>query len=399
MIPSSDVPRAPVAATVVVLSALLVGAGALAGSSVLTSEPPRMVLAVALVLAGWWVARLAHGPAGVALGRPVLAGIGTSFGVLGVYLGGLALLITTESSSPVVVVLLVYGVPALALLAVAATGMRAWPAGAGAVLPMVAVLLLTAGGVGAGAVSVTMLAVGVVLAVVVVRSPAASVRGDLASAAAATATSFAFGAGTSPFGSLGATQVPGVGAGASGALPAGALAAVVAGALLVASVLMVVAVLRRDVAGGLLVGTVFAMPPLTLASVLRPAQGWPAEILVAVTAVPVLTALVAMLAIRVPAARRALAAVPVAMRPAREADADPDEPGASAVATSGALVVASLAVVVAGAAVVFIATAMPLFGWGAGAEAAVALVVLVVAGALGSWLPGAPGAAAAVVAL
>ena len=339
--PEVDRPLAPVAAVVVVLAALLAGAGAVAVSSVLTADWPRVLLAVVLVLAGWWVTRLAHGPAGAALGRPVLRGIGTSFGVLGAYLGGLALLTMTLSAtgppSTIAVILLMYGVPALALLAVAATGLRAWTAGAGAVLPMVAVLLLFEAGVGAGQVSVTMLAVAVVLAVVVVRSPVRSALGDLASAAAAMATSFAFGAGASPFGSLGATQTAGRAPQVTGGELSGvALGVVAGGALLVASVLVIMAVLRHDLAGGFLAASVFVMPPVMMSAVLDPTGAWPTEVVVAVTAVPALAAVVALLAIRVRAVRQALVRIPAALRPPAPESPDAEAPTPSPAARRAA---------------------------------------------------------------
>jgi hypothetical protein len=56
-------------------------------------------------------------------------------------------------------------------------------------------------------------------------------------------------------------------------------------------------------------------------------------------------------------------------------------------------------VTVAAAAVVFVVLAMPVFGWPAWVQGAIALVVLVAAGALGYWLPGTPGTAGSIVAL
>ncbi|HEX2130623.1 MAG TPA: hypothetical protein VHH15_03620 [Actinophytocola sp.] len=183
MIPNSqDRPAAPAAAAVVVVAAFVVGVGAVGASSVLASAWLRVLLALALVAAGWAVARAADSSA---LGDRLLRGIGTSFAVLGAYLLGLALLTAAVPSSPVAVVLLVYGIPALALLAAATTGMRAWSAGAGAIQPMLAVLLLATAGVGAAAVSVTMLVVAALLAVVVVRVPASSPWAGVASAAPA----------------------------------------------------------------------------------------------------------------------------------------------------------------------------------------------------------------------
>jgi hypothetical protein len=472
----ADRPRTPIAAAVVVVAALLAGAGALGASSVLSSDPVRLALAVALVVVGVGLTRLGrdpHHPLTLALGSSVLRGVGTSYGVLGAYLGGLALLTASlpdgpvfagddTGPSPIVVILMVYGIPALALLAVATTGMRAWTAAAGAVLPMVTVLLMANAGAGAAAVSVTMLAAGALLAVVVVRAPRESAWGDLASAAAAMATSFAFGAGTSPFGSLGATQLAGAqGESPGGTLPEAALVVVVSGSLLVAAVLLLVAVLRKDLAGGVLVGSIFAMPPVLLSTWLPAGSRWPAGALVAQVGVPVLVVLLAILAIRLPRFRDALVAAIRAARPARSpeptgaraeapdtdasdspspatesdrpdggwfkaSDTDPEaasdlrQDGAGERSrgdratgrvpspwprnprppgAAGALAAASCAVVVVTAAVVFVVAAVPVFGWDPRAQGALTLLALVVAGALGYWLPRTPGAAASVVAL
>lgn len=462
-------PRVPVASAVVVLAALVVGAGALATSAVLGSGVVRLLIALVLLAGGWWIVRPARDrchPLTLALGSPVLRGVGTAYVVLGAYLAGLALLTVSISDgavgpSPTVMIAMVYGLPALALLAVATTGMRAWTAGAGAVLPMIAVSLLFNAGVSTAVVAVAMLAVGVVLAAFVVRAPGGVAWGDLASAAAAMATSFAFGVGTSPFGTLAATQLAGTpGTAPAEALSPAALAAVLFGALLVAAILLLVAVARHDLAGGVLVGSIVATPPVLLSTWLPPDARWPAEALIALAGVPALAALTAMTAIRVPRFRDALvAALPappppepsdaVGERPAsdlthaeppdradpvgpRPADvqppgrvdverldrtgptdtAPPDQSGAeqpdpthTEPATAGirrpsaAIATAAAAVVVAAAAVAFVILAVPVFGWGPGAQGAIGLVVLVGVGALGYWLPATPGAAGAVVAL
>ncbi|MGH3878581.1 MAG: hypothetical protein ACRDSK_16240 [Actinophytocola sp.] len=451
-------PRAPIAAAVVVVAALHTGAGAVAVSSVLSSDLVRVLIALVLLLGGWWVSRRArdrHNPATLAIGSHVLRGVGTSYVVLGAYLAGFALLTSSipdvpvfssedAGPSPTATVLMVYGLPAIALLAVATTGMRAWTAGAGAILPMIAVLLLANGGASAATVSVTMLVVGLVLAVVVVRAPGGAAWGNLASAAAAMATSFAFGAGTSPFGTLGATQLAGAaGSSPSGTLGAGALIAVLAGALLVAAILLLTAVARRDLAGGVLVAAIFTMPPVFLSTWLPPQSRWPTEAMVALAGAPALVALVAMAAIRSRRIRDALiAALPApAPRPAKPPitidppvdgdqppDTDPTAPPSGAHPAdsppppdfepagsdqtqrptpyprtprrpSSAIAAAACAVIVATAAVVFVVLALPVFGWDMRAQGAVALLVLVGAAALAYWLPATPGAAGAIVAL
>jgi len=337
-------PLAPVASAVVVLATFFVGAGALAVSSVMSSNVGRLVIAVVLVVVGWLVTRPARDQLHsltLAIGSHVLRGAGTALVVLGAYLGGLAALTASIPDEPILigesaglspdaVVLMVYGIPTLALLAVATTGIRAWTAGAGAALPMIAVLLMANGGAGTEVVSVTMLVAGLVLAVLVVRTRGGSPWGDLASAAAAMATSFAFGAGTSPFGTLGATQLAGAPeTGPAGRLSAGALIAVLAGSLLVAAVLVLVSVARRDLAGGVLAGSIFAMPPVLLATWLPPGARWPTEALVALAGVPAVVAIIGMVAIRIPRVRDALIAALPGPAPAtvdREPDTEHSEP-------------------------------------------------------------------------
>lgn len=392
-----DRPAAPVAAAVVVVASFLAGAGAVAASSVMGSDLARLGIAVVLVVVGWLVMRPGPDHAlSVAIGRQVLRGVGTSTVVLGAYLGGLAALTTAIPDGPGVlawsqppsattVIVTVYGIPTLALLALAVTGMRAWSAGAGIALPMVAVLIMATTGAGTAVISVTMLVVAAVLAVVVLR--VSGPWADLASAAAAMAASFAFGAGTSPFGTLGSTQLAGTPESApAGRLSAGALVAVLAGALLVAAALLLIAVARRDLATGVLAGSIFAMPPVLLAAWLPPGSRWPAEVVVALAGVPVLVALAGMVAIRVPRLRDRV----VAALPKRH-----DEPRT----LSSAMAAAACAVVVAAAAVAFVILAVPVIGMAPWLQGAIALVVLFAAAALGYWLPATPGAAASVVAL
>lgn len=383
--PVLDAPEAPGAAVVAVLAAFVVGVGAVGASSVLSSAWPRLLVAVGLVVFGGMIARSARAghpyhPLALALGGRVLGGIGTSLAVLGAYLGGLAVLtVLAENAraapSAVTVVLIVYGPPLAALCAVAVRGSRAWLVGAGVLAPMTVVLLMVAAESGSGRVSVFMLALAVVLTALVLTAGPGVRWPDAAAPAAAMAVSFAFGAGTSPFGALGATQVGGaVGGEATGGLTGAASVVVAAGALLVAVVLLLVAVRRRDVATGVLAGCLFVMPPVRLMIPLPPG-GAPGEVEIALVGVPVLVAMVALAAIRLLGLRRRLVPLP-------DADA-----------------AAACAVVVAGCAVVFLTLAMPVLGWGTAVQGVVALVVLVGAAALGYWLPGRAGAAAAVVAL
>lgn len=398
---SRDQPGSQAAAVVAVLAALVAGVGTIGASSVMSSALPRVLVALVLIAVGWSVTRPANDPGhplSVALGVRVLRGIGTSLVVLGGYLFGLGMLTAVVSDSPdslgaslTVLVLLVYGSPVLALLVVAvATRMRAWVAGAGALLPMLVVLLLITAEVPADAVSVTMLVVAVALAVFVVRAPAGIPVADGAAATAAMSASFAFGAGTSPFGSLGTTQFGGAAGPTGEGLTGGVQLGVAVGALLVGAVLLVVAVLRRDLASGVLVGAMFATPPILMQDMGY--GGWLSGTGLVVLVAPALVAVLAVVALRFHGFRRAV----VGLRPA---DPPPDPVGAPGRA-GDAVSAAAFAVVLAAAVVVFVVMAMPVLGWNSRVQGVVALLVLVAATALGAWLPpGRAGAAAAVVAL
>ncbi|GAB3449661.1 hypothetical protein [Actinophytocola sediminis] len=444
---------APAAAIVTVLAAFVVGVGAVGASSVLSSAALRVLLALALIGVGWAVTTLASDrsdSAASVLGERVLRGIGTSLVVLGAYLLGLAVLTASvpdelgeSGPSAVTVVLLVYGIPALALLAVVTTRMRVWAVGVGVILPMLLALLLGVAEVGPDAVSITMLVLSTVLTAIVLRAPAVSSWGDVASAAAAMSASFAFGAGTSPFGSLGTTQFGGTATVDGAGLTGGAQAVVTGLALVVGVVLLVLAVLRRDLASGVLVGSMFAMPPVLMQ--LGMTMGtWQRSTQVALIAVPALVALIAMVALRSYRFRRVLVSLPRALRepaphtspspatatqtgpadgsplpantpddqnpvpgsagsgtePALGSAAGPvTESGTGPAAISDAVTAAAFAVVLAAAAVVFVVLAMPVLSWDMRLQGVVALLVLVGVGALAHWLPGTAGAAAAVVAL
>jgi hypothetical protein len=195
----------------------------------------------------------------------------------------------------------------LVLLGLALTGTRMWLSGAGVAAAMTGVVpdgVLVAG----------------VLAVVVVAAPARAWWGDLAGALA------------------GALIV------AQHSLAAAAIAAV----------LLMTAVVRRDLVTGLLAAAVFAVPAAV--------HAWPLGVIV----------VVALVAIRVPGVRAVVTRVP-ALRGTRTADA-----------------VAGAAVVAAGG-LVGMALQLPLW-W-------LVLLTVLLAGALGHWLPQPAGPALAVVAM
>lgn len=372
------------------VGALLTGAGAIALSAAFTVDVLRLLVAAVLVVAGWAIYQRGTNrehPVTRALGHWTLRGIGGSLAVLGAYLTGLAALTMAasgglfddaESGVVLVVVLLVYGIPALALLVLATTGTRAWTAGAGAIGTMLVVLVMLAANASAAAVSITMLVAAIVLAVVVLRAPAESVWGNVAAAAGAMAAGYAFGAGTSPFGTVGAGQA---GTRVVDANPAGALdgavgAVVLALALIVTAVLVLVAVLRRDVAGGILAGSVFTTIPFFAGpSTMIGTTRW---VGVGVVALVVVAALVAA---RLPGMRVRLTALIAAARSA----------GAPAAAACGAVIAVAL--------VVFVVQTVPLFFFELWVQGLIGLALLLLAAALAYALPGTAGTAAAVAVL
>jgi hypothetical protein len=329
------------------------------------------------VAAGWAIHHVGttpEHPVTEALGHRTLRGIGGSLVVLGAHLASLAaLVIVAPDSSVLLAVLLVYGIPALALLALASTGTRAWAAGVGAVGTMLVVLVLLAANVSVAAVAVV---VALVFTVVVVRAPAESVWGDVSAAAGAMAAGYAVG--TSPFGTIGAGQAGRrvVDADQTGALTGAAGGVVLALGLLVTAVLLLVAVLRRDVAGGIIAGSVFTTIPFFAgpASMVGTARwvGLGTALLVMV---------VALVAARVPDLRARLTKLITAARSA----------GAPAAAACGAVIAIAL--------VVFVVQTLPLFAVELWVQGLIGLALLLLAGALAYALPGTAGAAAAVAVL
>lgn len=385
-----DSPTSPGTAAFAVIGALVAGMGALALSAAFTVNLLRLLLAVVLVAAGWAIHRVGTDrdhPMTRALGHWTVRGIGGSLVVLGAYLAGLAALILAASDdlldepdggSVLLVVLMVYGIPAFALLVLARTGTRAWTAGAGAISTMVVVLVMLAASASVAAVSITMLVAALLLAVVVVRAPVESAWGTVAAAAGAMAAGYAAGAGTAPFGTVGAGQAGTevVEADPSAALDGAAGGVVLALALLVSAVLVLVAVLRRDVAGGILAGSVFTTIPFFAGPTgLIETARWAG---VGVAAFVVVAALVAA---RLPNVRARLTGLITAARSA----------GAPAAAACGAVIAIAL--------VVFVVQTLPLFSVELWVQGLIGLALLLLAAALAYALPGTAGAAAAVAVL
>jgi len=380
-------PTEPVAAAFAVLAALVLGMAAVAASGLIADHVLRFVLAIGVATVGLVVARAARADhrRTRAFGRPVLRGAGSGLVVLGAYLLGNTLVgmllpdrVTPDSlPSPYLVVLLAHGLPALAALAVAVTVSRAWTAGAGVLLPVVVALLMIVASAGPTEVSLAMLAVAAAGCAVALAAPARATWGDLAGATAGMAVTFAYGAGTSPLGVLAMVELgaPPAQLRPVGVPDADAQVAIVFGAVVVATVLVLVAVARRHLAGGLLAGSVFLM------STAAAYGGYLREDLLGTFAlVPAVLAVVALVALRVPRVRSALAAVPAALRAHRP---------------SGATAAAACAVVAATALVVLAVRGLP--EWPV--TGALIVLALLIAGALAYFLPAPTGAALAVVTL
>jgi len=328
-------PERPFAAASAVLAAFALGAAVTAAFELLGNDAVRVLLAlfVAGVGLGVLAVRADHEWTR-AFGRPVLRGVGVGLVVLGAYLAGGAF----GLPSPYVVALV-----ALALLATRAL------ASFGVLAPIVVALLMVAASAGQTAVSLTMLVVAVVGVVVVLAAPAGAAWGDLAGATAGMAVTVAVGLGTSSL----------VVAGVSARLPRQPSGGILVAIVVVAAVLLMVAMVRRDLVSGLLAGSVLVVSPES----------------VALAVVSATVAVVALLAVRVPAVRSALVGVPAALRPSRPSDA---------AATAACAVVAATALVLAALAL---------------GNVLLIVFALVVAGALAYFLPGSHGAALSVVTL
>jgi hypothetical protein len=369
------------------LAALLFGATGMTAMAAVPSGVATLLVAVVVAIVGIALA---------SVGRPVTRGAGVGLTVLGAHFVGIAVpsVTGTPSAEPVryLVYLLALGLPLIAMVAFAVRGMLAPATGAGLLLPMVALQVreiglmdVSAGSRNATATAVGMLVGAVLLTVIVVAAPARAWWGHLAGVAAATSATVAFGMGTSPVVALITFQWPLV-AGPGIAPTYGWQVAVMTGALAVAAVLVLLAAVRRDVVTGLVAATVFAAPvvdALVWVILDRPVPA-PALTHVALAAPLAVMTLVALLAVRVPAVRAALASVPVALR------------GRT---LSSATTAAYAAAVAACALVAFTVQALPALGVGGRTQGALILAGLLVAGALAHFLPAPAGAAAGVVTL
>jgi hypothetical protein len=389
-------PHAPAVARFVAVSAALVAAAAALLYGWTSAEGWKLLIALAVIVAGVAIGLPASDPdtrRTWVLGRWVLAGAGAAGVVLGAYMAGGALVGLSipdgpfffgeqpELPSPVMILLMVYGVPLIALIALAMRGQPAGQVGTGVVAPVLAVSILAAAGVSASVISIVSLAVAIVCVPVAVLS--ASRWGSSAILVGAMAASFAVGAGVSPFGALATSTSRPTANGAAaeaavGTLPDGLVPVVVVCALGAAAVLLVLAVSRRDVAGGLVGAALFTVPPayLLVPTLMTGGALHPSRSLM-LAAIPLAVLLIALAAWRAPALRDGLA------RAFRLA-------GAHSAAFAAAAGVA---------AVVLVVYSLTAFGWPGRLSGVIAVVVLVAAGVLAMRLPGTAGAVLAGVTL
>ncbi len=366
-------PTRPFAPALATLAALVLGAAVMTASAVLANNTVRLLMSIGVVAVGVAVFVLGRRPGG--FGRPVLRGAGTGLVAYGTHLFAIALTVATDllrTSGPGLIALVLYGLPAIVALALATTGMRVWTGAAGVLVPSAGALLVGLMTDGRTVVAILMLVLTVVLTAVVVAAPAGAAWGDLAGAAAGTAAAYAYGGGVATIGALVQLRVPtaDVVDGYWGLPPDGVLTVCGYGAVLAATVLLMVAAVRRDPATGLLAAAVGISG--------FPGPGEP------FVWVPLVVFAVALVALRVPAVRAALAAVPAVLRERRP---------------SGATAAAACAVVAGGALVVFAWRGLGELDVSWRLTGVLTAVALLVAGALAYFLPGAPGAALAVVAL
>jgi hypothetical protein len=362
----------------VVLAALVLAAAALSWFGTEVTEPTGWVIAVVVMVLGVavFVAARRPGPLGAAL----LRGAGGGLAVLGVHLFATALMVSISlgpGADRALLVLVLFGLPALATVLLAATGSRVWAGAAGILVVTVAVSVVGALLDDQSDLAIPVLLVAVVLTAVAVLAPAGAAWAGLVGAAAATATTHAAGAGFSMVGAFVLQQLPvDLGDGLPGQ-PATWVQVVCAfGGLLLAAVLVLLATVRRDPATGLVAASVLVLPSGVVLS--ADADWWP------FVWVPLLVLLVALAGLRLPAVRATLANVPAVLR----------ERG-----PSGATAAAACAAVGGAAVVVFAVHGLDELGLSWTLTGVLAAVLLLVACALAYFLPGAAGAALAVVAL
>ncbi|MBP2330584.1 hypothetical protein JOF56_010969 [Kibdelosporangium banguiense] len=389
-------PHAPGVAGFVAVAAALAGTAALVLYGWSLAEGWQLLIALAMIVTGVVVARPAADPdvrRTWVLGRWVLTGIGVAGVVLGTYRAGIALValsIPDRTSlfgaqpampPPVVILLLLYGVPLIALIILAVRGQATGLVGAGLIVPVLAVSILAVAGADVSVIAIVSLVV--VVACVPVAVLSASAWGSFAILIGLMAASFAVGAGVSPFGTLTtSTSRPATRATeaeeAAGTLPDGLVPVVLVVALGAAAVLLALAVARRDVAGGLVGGALFSVPPAQLLiSTLMTGEALHTSRSLALAAIPLVALVLGLAGWRASALRDAIARI------LRLPAAHP----------------AGFAAAAGIAAVVLMVHSLAAFGLPSRVAGVITLVVLAAAILLAVRLPGTPGAVLAGVSL
>ncbi|HVV23613.1 MAG TPA: hypothetical protein VHF06_29520 [Pseudonocardiaceae bacterium] len=256
-----------------------------------------------------------------ALGAPVKVGIGASLTFLGAYLTGPVILSVVDPESPppaTVILLLIYGFPLLALVRFLSRRMSVGLVGTAVVVAVLLTLGMAATGGTASVVAVVNLVLALAALVAVLVLPRDWPWSEGVVVFGGMAASFAVGAGTAAIGSLTAptdSSADGTGA-AGGTLPATSQTVVLVLGLLVAVALVLLAVARRQLAGGLIAGSVLAVPPAAVLLDPYYYRHGSAEIVIVV--LPAVAVLLAAVALFVPVTRRwARLALPPHLRPAR----------------------------------------------------------------------------------
>ncbi|WP_143446879.1 hypothetical protein [Kibdelosporangium aridum] len=391
---NDDRPHSPAIAGFAAVAAALVGVAAVMLYGWTSEEGWHLLITLSMIIAGALIARPANDPdvrRTWVLGRWVLTGIGAAGVVLGAYLAGFALVDLSipdgpffgsqrpELPPPVVILLMLYGVPLIALIILAVRGLTAGLVGIGVVTPVLAVSIMGVAGANASVIALSSLVVAIACVPMALLSKTR--WGSLTILIGLMAASFAVGAGVSPFGSLAtSTNRPATKAteAAVGTLPEGLVPVVLVLALGAAAVLLALAVSRQDVASGLVGAALFSVPPAyLLIPTLMTGEGVHVSRSLALAAIPLAVLLVALIAWRASALRDVVA------RALRLPAVHPAVFAAAAGVAAVTLTVYSL----------------PAFGLPGRVSGVITLAVLAAAAVLAVRLPGLPGAVLAAVTL
>lgn len=358
------------AARLTVTAALLLGISTIVLFTAIPGRAGRFALLAVVILFGvavFTAGSRAFGRFSYTVGPAVCRGVGGGAIVLGAYLSGPLLVHVFGETSLVVSVLLTFLPAFLALLVLAVKGVHAGVVGAAVVVPTALVLLLAATGAGPGTTALSLLALAVVAAVVAVPAPSSWSTAGIS--AGATAAAAAVGGGATPLGAL--TGPPVV-----DAVPApGMRALVIVAGLGLMALFGALAMLRRDTAGGVLVGLALVVPvPMLVAGPVDSAS-------VAMAAVPLAVVIAVACAVTLDPARLVAGRLAGWLRP------------------GGSTTVPALLSVAGVTAVVFAAQPLPSLVADHRPQGAITVVLLAFAVVLALRLPGVPGVIVAAAAL